>query len=77
MTKHLDGETKMDRWCDFDYGYFPAGPLAEFWREHDAHQRAKRTIRNSPELAALIMRRREILKDRTSGNQKPKGERSL
>ena len=56
-----EGETKMDRWCDFDYGYIPAVPLADFWREHDACQRAKRTIRNNPELAALIMRRREIL----------------
>ena len=60
MTKHLDGETKMDRWCDFDYGYIPAGPLADFWREHDKRQQA----------------RREILKDRNSGNQKQKGERS-
>ena len=40
----------------YDYGYFPAGPLADFWREHDARQRA----------------RREILKDRNSGNQKEK-----
>ena len=26
----------------YNYGYFPAGPLADFWREHDARQRAKR-----------------------------------
>ena len=62
----------FERWCDYDYGYIPAGPLADFWREHDARQRAKRKIRNNPELAALIERRRQILKDRNSGNQKEK-----
>jgi hypothetical protein len=65
----------MDRWCDYDYGYIPASPLADFWREHDARQRATRKIRNSAELAALIERRRQILKDRNSGNQKEKEPR--
>jgi hypothetical protein len=28
------------------YGYIPESPLAEFWREHDARQRAMRARRH-------------------------------
>jgi len=29
-----------------NYGYIPAGPLADFWREHDKRQRATRAKRH-------------------------------
>mgnify|MGYP003678316592 CR=1 FL=1 len=37
---------EFNRVYDYDYGYMPASPYADFWREHDERQAALRTRRH-------------------------------